>query len=117
MKPCVKNPSIQTASARLPRVSAASFARTALVIATLAIPLPGFASGTAASGGGVDTAYNAGKLLYATKLSCGDCPFAGQAPAAAQLDRLASDADVARALTAGEREIVAAYLKRRLKLN
>jgi hypothetical protein len=89
----------------------------AVLVAALVAPLPALASGTASAGGGGNTGYNAGKLVYATKLACDGCPFAGQSPAAAQLERLASDPAVAKALTASERELAAGYLKRRLKLN
>jgi hypothetical protein len=89
----------------------------AVLVAALAAPLPALASGTAAAGGGGNTSYNAGKLVYATKLACDGCPFAGQSPSAAQLERLESDPAVANALTPSERELVAGYLERRLKLN
>jgi hypothetical protein len=89
----------------------------AVLVAALVAPLPVLASGTAAAGGGSNTSYNAGKLIYSTKLACDGCPFAGQSPDAAQLERLASDPAVANALTPSERELAADYLKRRLKLN
>ena len=98
-----------------------TFVRTlrAAVAASLAFAA-GLALASGSDGGataetGDAAAYNAGKLVYATKLACSGCPMAGKSlDAPMALDLLANKPGAS--LTSDESAALAVYLKRRFKL-
>lgn len=58
-------------------------------------------------------AYNAGKRVYAEKLSCDGCMFAGKSIDKEIAMKVASDPKATESLSADEKEAVIAYAKKR----
>ncbi len=90
----------------------------ALAAVTLAWVQPVFASGsdsfsTTSSATGQ---YNAGKRVFAERLACDGCMFAGKSIDKDLATKVVSDPKATQALSADEKEAVVAYAKKRFRL-
>jgi hypothetical protein len=105
---------MKTAHPRL-NVIAAWPAFAALALASIQ---PAFASGsdsfsTTSSATGQ---YNAGKRVFAERLACDGCMFAGKSIDKEIAMKVVSDPKATEALSADEKEVVVAYAKKRFRL-
>ena len=96
------------------------YRRSLIALATTTLGLSGalFASGsdsfsTVSSATG---AYNAGKRLYAEKMACEGCMFAGKSINKEIAMKVVSDPKATEALSTDEKEVLVAYAKKRFGL-
>lgn len=90
----------------------------ALTATTLGLSSALFASGsdsfsTVSSATG---AYNAGKRIYAEKMACDGCMFAGKSINKELAMKVVSDPKSTEALSSDEKEVLVAYAKKRFGL-
>jgi hypothetical protein len=67
--------------------------------------------------GATSNSYNIGKTVFASKVACDRCPFAGRGQAKDDARALIGELASAKDLTERERDAVIAYLKRRHRLS
>ena len=90
----------------------------ALAATTLGLSSVVFASGsdsfsTVSSATG---AYNAGKRIYAEKMACDGCMFAGKSIDKELAMKVVSDPKATETLSSDEKEVLVAYAKKRFRL-
>ncbi len=94
------------------RLSALVFAASLAVAATAT-----WASGTVGPGGspsaGEQSLYNAGKTVFARRLACRSCPYAGQSPSAELAREVLADAETLATLVPDEQEALQVYFHQR----
>ena len=90
----------------------------AFAATTLALSSVSFASGSDsfATVSSATGAYNAGKRIYAEKMACDGCVFAGKSIDKELAMKVVSDPKATEALSSDEKEVLVAYAKKRFRL-